>query len=35
MRLSEIAKCLVMNKSTVKMCYYRALSKFELNLLAA
>jgi RNA polymerase sigma factor (sigma-70 family) len=35
MRLSEIAKCLVMNKSTVKMCYYRALNKFESSLLAA
>ncbi|MFT6270032.1 MAG: RNA polymerase sigma-70 factor (ECF subfamily) [Alphaproteobacteria bacterium] len=35
MRLSEIAKCLVMNKSTVKMCYYRALNKFEPNSLAA
>ena len=35
MRLSEIAECLVMNKSTVKMCYYRALNKFELDLLAA
>lgn len=35
MPLSEIAKCLAMNKSTVKMCYYRALNKFESNLLAA
>lgn len=35
MRLTEIAKYLVMNKSTVKMCYYRALNKFESDLLAA
>jgi RNA polymerase sigma-70 factor (ECF subfamily) len=35
MHFTEIAKCLVMNKSTVKMCYYRALNKFESNLLAA
>jgi RNA polymerase sigma-70 factor (ECF subfamily) len=35
MPLSEIAKCLAMNKSTVKMCYYRALNKFESTLLAA
>ena len=33
--LSEIAKFLDINKSTVKMCYYRALNKFESNLLAA
>jgi RNA polymerase sigma-70 factor (ECF subfamily) len=35
MQFTEIAKCLAMNKSTVKMCYYRALDKFESNLLAA
>jgi len=35
MQFTEIAKCLVMNKSTVKMCFYRALNKFESNLLAA
>jgi RNA polymerase sigma-70 factor (ECF subfamily) len=35
MQFTEIAKCLAMNKSTVKMCYYRALNKFETNLFNA
>lgn len=35
MQLTEIAHHLDLNKSTVKMCYYRALNKFKPELVAA
>lgn len=35
MQLTEIARHLELNKSTVKMCYYRALSKFQIEPMAA
>ena len=35
MPLTEIAQHLELNKSTVKMCYYRALGKFQVEAMAA